>query len=136
VDVAALTAFLAPFLPYLIQAGQKAASEAADALGEAAWPHAQALWARIRGKVEEKPAAREAADDVAKAPEDERARGALELQIEKLLAHDAALAQDVERLWGQAQAAGVVIASGDRAIAIGGSATGNVFVTGDVKPSD
>jgi hypothetical protein len=136
VDVAALTAFLAPFLPYLIQAGQKAASDAADALGKAAWPHAQKLWARIRGKVEEKPAAQEAASDVAKSPEDERARGALELQIEKLLAEDASLTQDLARLWGEAKAAGVVIASGERAIAIGGSATQSVFVTGDVKPSD
>jgi hypothetical protein len=136
VDVAALTAFLAPFLPYLIRAGQRAAGDAADALGEAAWPHAQKLWARIRGKVEEKPAAQEAASDVAKAPQDERARGALELQLEKLLAEDPALAQDVGRLFGEAQAAGVVIASGERAIAIGGSATQSVFVTGDVKPPE
>jgi hypothetical protein len=135
-DISALTAFLAPFLPYLLQAGQKAASDAADALGEAAWPHAQKLWARIRGKVEEKPAAQEAATDVAKAPQDERARGALELQLEKLFGEDPTLAQDVGQLWDEAQRAGVVIASGERAIAVGGSATGNVFVTGDVKPSD
>lgn len=135
-EVAALTAFLAPFLPYLLRAGEKAAGDAADALGEAAWSHARALWARIRGKVDEKPAAQEAAADVAASPQDGRARAALELQLEKLLSEDAALAADIERLWAGAKAAGVVIASGERSIAVGGSATGNVFVTGDVKPPE
>ena len=135
-EIAALTAFLAPFLPYLLRAGERAAGEAADALGDAAWKHAQALWARLRGKVAEKPAAEEAASDVAAAPDDPRRRAALELQLEKLLTADQTLAADVERLWGEAKAAGVTIASGDRAVAIGGSASGAVIVTGDVRPGD
>jgi hypothetical protein len=38
-------AFLAPFLPYLLKAGEKAAEEAGRRLGAAAWEQAQALWA-------------------------------------------------------------------------------------------
>ena len=37
--------FLAPFLPYLLKAGEKAAEEAGRRLGAAAWEQAQALWA-------------------------------------------------------------------------------------------
>jgi hypothetical protein len=128
-EVAALTAFLAPFLPYLLQAGRTFAEEAAHDLGAGAWEHAKALWAKLAPKVSESPAAREAADDMASRPGDDRAKGALELQLEKLLAADPSLADEVARLWSQAKSAGVVAAA-DRGIAVGGDASG-VFVTGD-----
>ena len=49
--------FLAPFLPYLLKAGEKAAEEVGRKLGAAAWEQARALWARLRPKVEARPAA-------------------------------------------------------------------------------
>ncbi len=124
-DISQLTSqlaqFLAPFLPYLLKMGEKAAEEAGKKLGAEAWERAKALWGRLRPKVESKPAAREAVEDAAAAPQDEDALAALRLQLKKLLAEDPALATEIARLWGEAQAAGVTVAaSGDRSVAIGG----------------
>ena len=131
VEIAALTTFLAPFLPHLLAAGENIVQGAAKQLSGEAWEHAKRLWGKLRGKVDERESAREAAEEVAKAPEDPRAVGALELQLEKLLAADPALLAEVTRLWEDAQRAGVVAATGDRSIAIGGDASSSVFITGD-----
>lgn len=129
-DVGALTTFLAPFLPYLAQ-GQRFGEDAAKRLGAEGWEYAKRFWARLRPSLEAKPAAQEAAEDVAvSGGDDERARSALELQLEKLLAHDAALAGDVARLWDEAKTAGVV-AAGERSIAVGGDVSASTIVTGD-----
>jgi hypothetical protein len=90
--------FLAPFLPYLLKAGEKAAEEAGRKLGAAAWEQAQALWARLRPKVEARPALKEAVADVAANPQDEDALAALRLQLRKLLEEDPALQEEVRRL--------------------------------------
>ena len=124
--------FLAPFLPYLLKAGEKAAEEAGRKLGAAAWEQAQALWARLRPKVEARPAAQEAVADVAAHPQDEDALAALRLQLRKLLEEDAALREEVARLWQEARAAGLTVAAvGPRSVAIGGDVSGSVIVTGD-----
>lgn len=83
-DIAELTKTLAPFIPYLVQAGQSFGDEAATRFGAEAWAHVQGIWARLAERLAGKPAAKEAVDDVANRPEDTRAQGALELQLEKL----------------------------------------------------
>ncbi len=97
-----VTAFLAPFMPYLVKAGQKVGARAAEEIGErfgtAAWQKAQALWEQLRPRVEEKPAAAEMARDLASSPEDEDAQAAFRLQLRKILAEDKALAADLLRL--------------------------------------
>lgn len=127
--------FLAPFLPYLLKAGEKAAEEAGKKLGAAAWEKAKALWAQLRPKVEAKPAAREAVQDVAAYPKDEDARAALRLQLRKLLAEDPALAAEVARLWEGAQATGATVttvtAAGDRSVAVGGDVRDSTIITGN-----
>jgi len=89
---------LAPFLPYLLKAGEKAAEEVVRKLGAAAWELAQALWARLRPKVEARPALKEAVADVAAHPQGEDALAALRLQLRKLLEEDPALREEVARL--------------------------------------
>lgn len=127
-----ITAFLAPFLPDLIKMGEKAAEEAGRKLGGDAWESAKALWRKLRPKVEAKPAAQEAVKDLAAAPKDEDAQAALRLQLKKILAEDETLASDVARIWKKAKAGGVMaIAMGDRSVAIGGSVSDSVIVTGD-----
>jgi hypothetical protein len=116
---AILTTFLAPFLPYLLRQGEHAADAAIDHLGAAAWRQAQALWRRLRPKVEDKEAAQEAAADVAAAPDDELARGALQLQLRKLLADDPELAKALAELLDEGRRAGVMADNG--AVVIGGS---------------
>ncbi len=45
-----VTTFLAPFLPYLLKAGEKAAEEVGKKLGADAWEKAKSLWGRLRSK--------------------------------------------------------------------------------------
>jgi len=131
-----LVQFLAPFLPYLLKglklAGQEAAKALGKKVGEQSVDQAKALWEKLRPKVEAKPAALEAAQDAATHPDDEDALAALRLQLKKLLAEDQPLAQELARLVAQSRPAGKnVTASGERSVAIGGSVSGSVIVTGD-----
>jgi hypothetical protein len=120
--------FLAPFLPYLLKAGEKAAEEAGRNLGAAAWEQAQALWARLRRKKN----VEQVAQTVAALPDNPALREALREEIARALEEDEALAQELARLLEQSGAAGKnVIASGNRSVAIGGSVSGSVIVTGD-----
>lgn len=116
---AALVAALAPFLPYLLRAGERAGQEVAEALGGAAGDLAKSLWAKLRPGVESRPAAREAVADAAAQPEDERVRHALELQLEKVLRDDPALAEELGRMLQDAERRGIVVTGG------------GVVVTGD-----
>jgi hypothetical protein len=126
-DVSALTAFLAPCLAYLLRGAGEVADEAAQKLGADVWEQAKKLWAKLRPKVEEKPAAQEAARDLAARPDDDRARGALELQLEKLLASDPTLEREIAPIW---QHISTHVVAGERGIAVGGNASGT-FITGD-----
>ena len=124
-----LTTALVPFLPYLLKAGEKAAEETGKAVADQSLEWARSLWAKLRPKVEAKPAALEAAQDAAQTPNDEDARATLRQQFKKLLAEDQSLAEEVSR---QLEAAGInVSASGDRSVAMGGDVTGTTIVTGD-----
>ena len=125
-----LTVFLAPFLPYLLKMGEKAAEEAGKRLGAESWEGARALWGKLRPKVEAKPAAQEAVQEVAAKPADEDAQAALRLQLRKLLTEDEALAREVQQAL-ETPAVQQVIAQGARSVAIGGSVSGSVIVTGD-----
>jgi len=130
IEVAALAALLGPALPFLTRAGEHVMTQATQALGGEAWEHARRLWDRLHGPVAARPAAQEAADDVAADPQDAEARIALARQLRKILEGDPALAGDVERLLGDARQAGVV-ASGARSVAIGGDVSNSAIVTGD-----
>jgi hypothetical protein len=129
-EVAALTAFLAPFVPYLVKGGEKLATEVGQTLGREGLEHAKRLWAKLRAGVEDDASATAAAEKVAERPQDTRAQGALELALEDLLAADPALAHDVAELWSQVPP-GVVAAVGERSVAVGGDVSGSTIVTGD-----
>jgi hypothetical protein len=128
-DISVLVAVLAPCLGGFLGVINAAASGVGESVGTELVEHAKRLWAKLRPSVEAKPAALEAAADVASRPDDPRARGALELQLEKLLAEDPELRREVESLLRDAVAAGVV-ATGERNVAVGGDVSG-VIITGD-----
>jgi hypothetical protein len=123
---AILAAVLAPALPYLLKAGKRAGEEVADALGEEAGRLVKALWQKVGPGVEAKPAAREAAEDVAADPKNELALKSLEFQLGKLLAADRGLADAVGRMLEKAQQAGVVLSGGQHA-ETGGVIAGQIF---------
>lgn len=128
--------FLAPFLPYLLKAGEGAAEEAGKQLGEkaggGAWDKAKALWAKLHPKTEAKSAVKEAVQEVAAAPDDEDARAALRLQLKKILAEDESMAQEISEMQREMRRAGVNVAAiGERSVAIGGNVSGSNIMTGD-----
>lgn len=127
-----LTAVLVPLLPYLLKAGEKAAEETGKMVAGQSWEWTKSVWTKLRPKVEAKPAALEAAQDVAQSPEDQDLQGALRAQLKKLLTEDQSLAEEVRRWLDQGKAAGInVSALGERSVAIGGSVQGSTIVTGD-----
>jgi hypothetical protein len=132
----ALTTYLAPAMPYLVSGGGELVKEAGKTLGEKGPEWIKDLWAKLRPKVEEKPAAAEAVQDVAKAPEDADAQAALRLQLRKILEADAAFAAEIAKLLDAAgpktsnqaalQGSGAIaqdrsVAAGAGGIAAGGS---------------
>ena len=127
-----ITTALVPLLPYLYKAGEKAAEETGKTVATQSLEWGKSLWSKLKPKVEAKPAALEAAQDVAHAPEDEDLQVALRVQLKKLLTEDQSLAEEVSRWLEQGKAAGkIVTASGDRSVAIGGDVKGSTIVTGD-----
>lgn len=129
-----LASFLAPILPYLVKGSEMAVEEASKKFGSDAWNGAKALWSKLRPKVESKPAALEAAQDLAVSPNDDDALATLRQQLKKLFAEDESLTREVSHLWKTGTAAGMtIIATGDRSISIGGNVTGSTIITGDEK---
>ncbi|HKP54950.1 MAG TPA: hypothetical protein VJ183_20130 [Chloroflexia bacterium] len=127
-----VTRFLLPFMPFLLKMGEASASEAAKKFGAAAWDKAQSLWSKLRPHAEAQPAAKEALQDSADMPGDTDAEAALRLQIKKLLSNNPTLADEINELWAKTRDVGSsVIASGERSVAIGGTASNSSIITGD-----
>jgi hypothetical protein len=144
-DIALLTAFLSPFLPHLLNLGGKAAEKFTDTIagkaGEAASTKATAIWAKLQPKVDAKESAREAADDVAKTPDDADAQAALRLQLKKILDSDPDLAAAIAQIMQDDAPDGtpgtqiVQHVIGNQNQVIGQVTGGNVFgnITGNVN---
>jgi hypothetical protein len=136
-EIATLTAFLSPFLPFLLKLGGKAAEKATETaagkFGEASWNKAQAVWEKLSPKLEAKESAKEAALDVANAPEDEDLQVALKVQLNKLLAQDEALTNAIAQILQEDGSDGT---PGTQIVQnIGHMTGGNVFgnITGNVN---
>jgi hypothetical protein len=131
----ALTTFLAPAMPYLVGGGEDLVEEAGKKLGEHGLGLVKTLWAKLRPKVEEKPAATEAAQEVARVPEDADAQAALRVQLRKILEADTSLAAEVAKLLEAAgpklQGSGVIV-QGNHNVTAGG---GGIVAGRDVKIS-
>ncbi|MGB9777322.1 MAG: hypothetical protein ACPLYD_14800 [Anaerolineae bacterium] len=134
-DTSQLAQFLAPLIPYLLKGGVELAKAAAGELGKKlaadSWDGLKRLAESIQRKAETKPALQEALTDAQSAPNDPDALAALRRQLKKLLQEDAELAAEAARLLRDVRPGTAVIASGDRAVAIGGNASGNIILTGD-----
>jgi hypothetical protein len=102
VEIVTLTAFISPFLPFLLKLGEKAAEKSTEAaagkFGEAAWSKAQAVWEKLSPPIEAKEAAKETVIDVANHPEDKDLQVALKVQLKKLLEQDESLAKAIAQI--------------------------------------
>ena len=128
-----VVAVLAPFLPRLLAAGGAIVEGAEHEVHERGWELAKSLWQRLRPGVEAKPAAREAAADVASHPDDVDVQASLRVQLRKLLSEDRALAEELARLLEAGRQAGSVttVSASDRGVAAGGDISGGTIITGD-----
>ena len=117
-----VTEFLAPFLPALLHG---AAGEMGKKLSDAALKKAKLLWDKLRGK----PNVAQVAETVAALPDNQSLRAALQEEIARALEQDKSLAQEIAQLMGVTITS--VSASGDRSVAIGGNASGNIIITGN-----
>lgn len=105
-DIETLVKMLAPALPVLMGLGQKAIEKGAEKLGEkGAEGLVGQIWQRLKPKVEAKPAAIEAAADVARTPEDEDAIASLRQQLKKILEdpENAALKAEIAKLLDESE---------------------------------
>jgi hypothetical protein len=108
--------------------GQEAVRKLGEKASEQGFEQAKALWDKLRRKK----AVEQVAQTAAALPDNQVLREALREEIARALAEDQALAQELARLLPQSGPAGqTVIASGNRSVAIGGSVSGSVIVTGD-----
>ena len=97
-NVVILTQFLAPFLPFLMNVGNKAAESAAEKFGENAWEKAKAIWDKLASKIEARESAKEAATDLSAAPDDKGLQTMLQVQLKKLLENDEKLTSELVQL--------------------------------------
>src|SRR6185436_9975222 len=130
----ALVLLLAQALPTLLAAGEKAAGKAVEEVGKQAGAAASGkvkeIWGRLRGKVEEKEAAKEAVTDLAEEPADPDRQAALRRQLIKILTADPDLAALLEPLAETARTEVTVIQvqAGDRGVAVGRDAYGPITI--------
>jgi hypothetical protein len=101
-EIATLTAFISPFLPFLLKLGGKAIDKASESVGskfgEAAVEKAQAVWGELSPQVEAKESLKEAATDVANNPEDQDLQAVLRVQLKKLLEQDEELGKAITQI--------------------------------------
>jgi hypothetical protein len=93
-----VTTLLTPFLPYLLKGGEKAIEEAGKQVGSEAWQKAKAVWTALFPKLKGQPDTLIAAENVARAPADNRAQNDLSAQLKEILDKDEALATQIANL--------------------------------------
>jgi formylglycine-generating enzyme required for sulfatase activity len=131
----ALVLLLAQALPTLVTAGEKAAGKAVEEVckqaGAAASGKVKEIWERLRGKVEEKEAAKDAVEDLVEDPDDTDRHAALRRQLVKILTADPDLAALLEPLVEEANRTEVTVTrvrTGKRGIAVGRDVHGPITI--------
>ena len=123
---------LAPVLPYLLpaaaQAGKAALKKTGEKISELTWNKAEKVWNKLWPKFENKPAALEAAEDLARMPDDNDAQGAFSLQLKKIFAEDQELARGVAEFFVDSSIQ--ITASGERSVAAN-NVSNSIINTGD-----
>lgn len=131
---AGVVSVVAPFLKGFLTGVKDEAEKAGEAAGGKLREVAAGIWQKLHPKLEQKPAAMEAAEKVADQPDDQDWQAALRVQLKMLLEEDHALADDLGSSLEEARKAGVVadvVIYGDVKADHGGVAAGR-DITGGV----
>jgi hypothetical protein len=113
---------------------EKALEKVGENLSDDAWKFGKPILKKILPKLLAKPAAMEAVEDMAKAPDNPAYQTVIQVQLTKMLEADHELLADVTRLIERAQQDGIniaITASGQRSVAAQ-NINAPVF-TGDIK---
>lgn len=129
-DPVTLTAFLAPYFPYLLKGAKFVGEEAGKAFAQEGWQAAQRLWGKLRSRFGDDSDELKAADTLADDPEDKAAEAALTARVAALLSADPALLAELETIWRETEPARVAVAK-ERGVAVAGDVRGSYIVTGD-----
>lgn len=130
---AGLVSVLAPFLKGFMGGLKDGSEKAGEAAGGKVRELAAGIWRRLHPKIEQAPAALQAAQKVADQPDDQDWQAALRAQLKMLLEEDHALAEELGASLEDAQKAGVVadvVVYGDITADHGGVAAGRDIVGG------
>jgi hypothetical protein len=129
--------YLVHYLPYMIEAGKLAGGKALEKIVENAtdegWEIVQPWIGKLMGKIEDKPAALNAAQRVAFSPENENYQTALEVELEEIFTADRDLAEEIKRILDQAKAGGKQITADRGGVAFGDNARDNITITGGIS---
>lgn len=127
-DVALLTAFLSPFLPFLMKLGEKASEKVGEKLGEDSWNKAKAVWLKLHPKMEIKEDLKFAAEQVAAKPESVARKAVFQEELETLLKDNPDLAEAIDKILQENASNGKLGNQNNQAIGqmSGGTAIGNV----------
>jgi hypothetical protein len=129
--------YLVRYLPAMIEAGKLAGGKALEKIVENAtdegWKIVQPWIGKLMGKIEDKPAALNAAQRVASSPENEKYQTALEVELEEIFSEDRDLAEEIKRILDQAKAGGKQITANRGGVAFGDNARENTVITGGVQ---
>jgi hypothetical protein len=92
-EMGAFVTFITPFLPSLVNLGSKVMDGVLEELGSDAWNKAKLIWVILWPKLKAKPAAEEAIEDLAAAPDNTDLQTVFRVQLQKLLDQDPALVE-------------------------------------------
>lgn len=134
--VIVVSQFLTPFVPYLvkgaIEMGKSAVGKVGEIAAEKGWEQAEKLWEKFSGNKNVEAAAR----TLEQMPKDPDAEAAFRLQIKLALMNDHNLANSIQDIMDKYSSGNETNNAGNRAITIGGNATGNTIITGDKNKID
>jgi hypothetical protein len=94
----AVVAKLTPALPILLKVGEGALAKVGENVTDAVSKPVSKLWQTLRPRLEARPAALEAAQDAASAPDDADAQAAFRRQVKKLFEADPDFAKEIAAL--------------------------------------
>ncbi len=130
-----ITVTVLPYLPALTELGKEVSKEVAKKTVDAGWEKASLIWTKLHPKIEESPAAQLAIRDIISEPQEVAFHTVFTRRIAELLAANPEMRDELAALLLPTTHANSAVASGQGAVAIGGSAANFTIITGsNVKP--
>ncbi len=127
-----LVAFLIPFIPYLIKAGEKTSEEIGKRLGVQSWERAKKIWELMYPKIKSSQSANDSLTEIINNPGDSDAEASLRFQFKKLMQANRELAKQVEDIIINIPSSEKDnLIHGNRNIVVGNDISNSILISGD-----